>query len=223
MTLRSPRSLPGRGPTTTSVRSSSSARSRAPTPRPTNGPTSTSSRSSTIRRATSLLPTEAPGVLRRGFLVLYDELGLGPRLEEAAAAAPGEPPPTAAELEQVCADLWYHGLWTAKKLRRGELWTALECLDSHMRHRLLALLRWRAVLDGRPVWHGARFVERWAGEPRGLLAATFGSYDERELGRALWGMLDLAGRLEDDHRARLGVPVCDRSEAARLIADVQPR
>jgi len=162
--------------------------------------------------AAERLPTGAPGVLRRGFLVLHDELGLAPRLEEAASAAPAEPPPTAAELDQVCADLWYHGLWTA-----------LECLDSHMRHRLLALLRWRAILDGRPVWQGARFVERWAGEPPGMLAATFGGYNELEVGRALWGMLDLAGRLEDDLRTRLGVPACDRSEAARLIADVQRR
>ncbi|HEX4930533.1 MAG TPA: aminoglycoside 6-adenylyltransferase [Gaiellaceae bacterium] len=173
--------------------------------------------------AADLLLDVAPAVLRRGFLVLHDELGLGPRLEDAAAAAPGEALPAAAELEQVCADLWYHGLWTAKKLRRGELWTALECLDSHMRHRLLALLRWRAVLDGRPVWHGARFVERWAGEPRELLGATFARYDERELACALWEMLDLAGHLEVELRARLGVPACDRSEAARLIADVQPR
>jgi aminoglycoside 6-adenylyltransferase len=170
--------------------------------------------------AADLLP-QAAGVLGRGHLVLHDELGL----RELIAAAPpfAEPPPDEDALEQVCADLWYHGLWTAKKLRRGELWTALECLDAHMRERLLTLLRWRAALHGTPTWHGARFVERWAGEPPEALAATFAGYDEDAARRALWAMLDLTGRLEADIRVRLGLGARDRGETARLIAAVQPR
>jgi aminoglycoside 6-adenylyltransferase len=171
--------------------------------------------------AVDLIP-DATVVLGRGHLLLHDELGLAPHLA-ALGGPPPEPPPDEAALEQVCADLWYHGLWTAKKLRRGELWTALECLDAHMRERLLTLLRWRAALDGRPAWHGARFVEQWAGEPRETLAATFGAYDEAAAGRALWALLDLAGRLERELREGLGLESRDRSEAAALVAGVQPR
>lgn len=173
--------------------------------------------------AADVLPTEAPGVLRRGYLVLHDELGLSERLATAAREATPDPPPGEAELEQVCADLWYHGLWTAKKLARGELWTALECLDAHMRPRLLILLRWRAAEAGRPVWHGARFVEQWATEPSEVLAATFATYDPEAAGRALWSLLDLTCRLEQELRQRLGLGERDRSEAARLIEHVQPR
>jgi aminoglycoside 6-adenylyltransferase len=166
----------------------------------------------------------AAGLLRRGFVVLHDQIGIGPRLAEAAALPPERlPPPTEAEVDEVCADLWYHGLWTAKKLRRGELWTAVECLDSYMRPRLLTLLRWRALLAGREPWHGVRFVEEWAGEPREVLASTFGGYDEDEIGRALWGLLDLSGRLERELRERLALTPVDRTEVARLIDAVQPR
>jgi molybdopterin-guanine dinucleotide biosynthesis protein A len=166
----------------------------------------------------------AAGLLRRGFVVLHDQIGIGPRLAEAAALPPERlPPPTEAEVDEVCADLWYHGLWTAKKLRRGELWTAVECLDSYMRPRLLTLLRWRALLAGLEPWHGVRFVEEWAGEPREVLASTFGGYDEDEIGRALWGLLDLSGRLERELRERLALTPVDRTEVARLIDAVQPR
>lgn len=171
-------------------------------------------------RVGELLP-QATGVLGRGHLVLHDELGLRELIARAEPFA--EPLPDEAALEQVCGDLWYHGLWTAKKLRRGELWTALECLDAHMRERLLTLLRWRAALDGTPIWHGSRFVERWAGEPRETLAATFAGYDEDAARGALWAMLDLTGRLETDLRDRLGLDPRDRGETARLIEAVQAR
>ncbi len=171
--------------------------------------------------AIGLIP-DTTAVLGRGHLLLHDKLGLAPHLA-ALGEPPPEPPPDEVALEQVCADLWYHGLWTAKKLRRGELWTALECLDAHMRERLLTLLRWRAALDGRPAWHGARFVERWAGEPRDALAATFGAYDETAAGRALWALLDLAERVERELRERLALEPRDRSEAAALVEAVQPR
>jgi molybdopterin-guanine dinucleotide biosynthesis protein A len=165
----------------------------------------------------------AAGVLRRGYLVLYDDVDLATRLARAVTRVEPEPPPTEAELDQLCDDLWYHGLWTAKKLRRGELWTALGCLDAYLRDRLLTLLRWRARIDGRSPWHGVRFAEQWAGEPREVLAATFAGYDEAAAGRALWALLHLAGRLEAELRERLDYAPRDRDEVARLIEDVQPR
>ena len=171
--------------------------------------------------AIGLIP-DATVLLGRGHLLLHDELGLAPHLAE-LVGPPAEPPPDEAALEQVCADLWYHGLWTAKKLRRGELWTALECLDTYLRYRLLALIRWRATLAGASPWHGVRFAEQWAGVPRDVLASTFGGYDEREIARALWSLLDLARRLEDELRERLELPPADRAEVARLIEAVQPR
>jgi aminoglycoside 6-adenylyltransferase len=165
----------------------------------------------------------AAAVFRRGYRVLHDEIGIADRLATLEPSPEQTALPDETELGELCDDLWYHGLWTAKKLARGELWTAHDCLDGYLRHRLLALLRWRAGLSGASPWHGTRFVEEWAGEPDEVLAATYGSHDRDGVRRALWALLDLSGRLEDELRDRLEFEAADRTEVARLIAAVQPR
>jgi len=42
-------------------------------------------------------------------------------------------PPAQDEFLDLINDFWYHTVWTAKKLRRGELWTAQGCSDSYMK------------------------------------------------------------------------------------------
>ena len=175
-----------------------------------------------VDRADELLGPAAV-VFQRGYRVLYDEIGIAERLARLEPGDEGLALPSEAELEQHGADLWYHGLWTAKKLARGELWTAHGCLESYLRYRLVTLLRWRAALNGVAAWHEGRFLERWAGEPPESLAATYGSHDVAGIRAALWGMLDLAGRLEAELSERLGYPPVDRSEVRALIEAVQPR
>ena len=41
--------------------------------------------------------------------------------------------PDAAAFAQLASDFWYHALWTAKKLRRGEVFTAISCLDGYVK------------------------------------------------------------------------------------------
>jgi len=53
-------------------------------------------------------------------------------------------PPAPAEFLNAVNDFWYHAVWTAKKLRRGELWIAMSCLDSYMKRRLLQMIEWHA-------------------------------------------------------------------------------
>ena len=105
------------------------------------------------------------------------------------------------------SDFWYHALWTAKKLRRGEVFTALECLDGHMKARLVTLLGWHArSLDASvDTWHEGRFVERWA-DPGALAALekAFAYYDVRDVARALWETIDLWQGLEEETASRLG-------------------
>jgi molybdopterin-guanine dinucleotide biosynthesis protein A/predicted nucleotidyltransferase len=162
-------------------------------------------------------------VFQRGYRVLHDEIGLAARLAQLEPAAEQPTLPSQAELAELGADFWYHGLWTAKKLARGELWTAHGCLDGYLRYRLVQLLRWRSALDRTEAWHEARFLERWAGEPPESLAATYGSHDEAGIRRALWGMLDLGARLEAELCNRLGYEPVDRSEVKALVEGVQPR
>ena len=84
-----------------------------------------------------------------------------------SSALPPPPPAIdAAALAQLASDVWYHALWAAKKLRRGEVWVARACVDCYLQARLVEL----AALDARTLdpaadtWHGGRFLERWADE-----------------------------------------------------------
>lgn len=160
--------------------------------------------------AASSLPAE---VLRRGFRVLHDEIGLDLTTRDEATPAP----PTQAQVDQLSHDAWYHLLWAAKKLRRGELLLAKQVCDGYLTERLVQLARWRA--HGRDTWNGLRFFERWAGDDvLAALPSTFARYDAADIARALRATAELLARLEDDVTRRFGLagPV-DRAEIQRRL------
>ena len=169
-----------------------------------------------------LLPT-ATVVLGRGYRVLYDELGIEERLQKLEPpAAPA--PPDAAAFRQLASDFWYHALWTAKKLRRGEVYTAIGCLDGYLKDRLVTLLEWhaRAVDPTVDTWHDGRYLERWA-DPGALAALerAYAHYDLRDVARALWETIDLFQGLEEETARRLGLAVeLDHADLRRRVAEV---
>jgi aminoglycoside 6-adenylyltransferase len=173
--------------------------------------------------AFSSLP-EARSVVARGFRVLYDDLGL--ELPGFAERLPEEQMPDAASLHELASDFWYHALWAAKKLRRGEVFTAIDCVDGYLKWRLLALLRWHARLLDPTVdtWHGGRFLERWA-DPGALAALerAYAHYDVRDVARALWETVDLWQGLEEEVARRLGLESgLDHPDLRRRIGEVVP-
>jgi polyphosphate glucokinase len=141
---------------------------------------------------------KAATVAARGYRVLYDELGVTEDLARAAAmhetGAPQE-----AGLESLSHDFWYHALWAAKKLRRGEVYVAKQACDCYLKPLVVLLLeaRARARNPELDTWHRARFLERWA-EPDDLseLRNTFALYDEKGVARAIAATADLFERLE---------------------------
>jgi aminoglycoside 6-adenylyltransferase len=170
----------------------------------------------------------APGaetVISRGYRVLHDELGVGGAL--AAISAPAaEAPPDAAALRELASDFWYHALGTARKLRRGEVYTAIDCLDGYLKARLVTLMAWhaRALDPSVDTWHGGRFLERWA-DPGALAALerAFAHYDVRDVARALWETIDLFQGLEEETARRLGLADdLDHADLRRRVAQVVP-
>jgi aminoglycoside 6-adenylyltransferase len=154
-------------------------------------------------------PRAAGIAFGRGFRVLLDKDGLVARLLDANPPAEAEPssPPDAAAFGQVASDFWYHAVWTAKHLRRGELWWAKLGCDVHMKGLLRQLLEWDAAAAGRDPWFRGRFFEEWA-DPvvlRGLRSA-FARYDEDEVWAALTATMDLFGEVSRRTAAALGVP-----------------
>lgn len=171
------------------------------------------------------LSSEARGVLARGYRLLHDELGMEAELESATAPL-AAPTPDAAALTELSNDFWYHALWTARKLRRGEVFTAIECLDGYLKARLVTLLEWHArALDPTvDTWHNGRFLERWA-DPGALAAleSAYAHYDLRDVARALWATIDLWQGVEEETARRLGLETdLDHADLRRRIADVVP-
>lgn len=164
-------------------------------------------------------------LLARGYRVLVDRTGLAEALE-LSAARPRSPGATQHDFDQLASDFWYHAFWTAKKLRRGEVFTALEYLDGHMKARLVTLLRWHAssVDPSVDTWHEGRFVERWA-DPGALAALerAFAHYDVRDVARALWETIDLFQGLEEETCSRLGFELAlDHADLRRRVAEIVP-
>jgi aminoglycoside 6-adenylyltransferase len=166
---------------------------------------------------------EARVTAERGYRVLHDELGL----EAALQTSPSSDittPPDASAFTELASDFWYHALWAAKKLRRGEVFTALGCLDGYMKARLATLLELhaRAVDPTVDTWHGGRFLERWA-DPGALAALerAYAHYDLRDVARALWETIDLWQMLEEETARRLGLAVeLDHADLRRRVAEI---
>ncbi len=147
---------------------------------------------------------------RRGARVLLDKDGLAASVLHVSPEAPSPGPPTLTEYRQVTSDFWYHTVWAAKKLRRGELWIAKSCCDSYLKSLLLRLLEWHTCATqgwNYDTWHGGRFLDRWA-DPRAMqgLRAAFAHYDADDVARALVATMDLARWLGRETAERLGYP-----------------
>jgi len=153
------------------------------------------------------VPPEVAGIIHRGIRVLLDREGLAARLNltDIEPASPGSP--AQAEFLDAISDFWYHAVFTAKKLRRGELWYAKACTDGYMKRLLLRMIEWHSqTINGGhcDTWHDGRFMERWA-DPRVLegLCDAFAHYDQDDIRRALLATMDLFRWLAKEIAERL--------------------
>ena len=158
----------------------------------------------------SLLAAEVPpdvaDMISRGVRVLLDRDGLVDRLRSRTPAAPAPPMPTQEQYLEVVSDFWYHAVWCAKHLRRGELWWAKEGCDSHMKRLLRTMLEWHARATGRgDTWFRGRFLEEWA-DPRALreMPEGFAHYETSDVRRALFATMDLFRWLAAETAQRSG-------------------
>ena len=166
-------------------------------------------------------PLQIQDVFRRGFRVLIDKDKVLEKLPVPPERTPS--PPTAQEFNQDVNNFLYHTVWTAKKLRRGELWVAKSCCDGHMKRLLLRMMEWHArTVHGwsYDTWFEGRFLEKWA-EPEILaeLAKTFAHYDKSDIKNALLESVELHRHLSTDVGISLGyqVPASNYSETLRLV------
>jgi aminoglycoside 6-adenylyltransferase len=159
----------------------------------------------------------ADETLRRGVRVLVDRVGLATLLERPAAAPPADGVP----LAQLANDVWYHAVWAAKKLRRGEVWVARSCVDCYLHARLVEMagLHARALDPTADTWHEGRFLERWADER--VVDALWDSLsrDRDDVAGAIRRSVELFDRLGDETARRLGETIGARRNEARAMLE----
>ncbi len=133
-------------------------------------------------------------------------------------------------LSELAADFWATALWAAKKLRKGDVFVAVDGVNGAMKRSLVTLMSWHAIsVDPHaPVLDSGRGLERWA--DAGALAAferAYADYDLRDAARALWETVDLFDGLEDETARRLGLERALvspelRSRLAGIVRDPRP-
>ena len=170
-------------------------------------------------------------LLRRGMRVIIDRDGLAEKIPLALSLAPPPAPPSRGEFRRALDDFWHHAPWTAKHLRRGELWWAKSSCDGRLKQLLLQMMEWHARatrgwdLD---TWQRGRFLEQWA-DPRAVeaLPHVFARYNQEDVWRALFASMDLFRWLAMETAQRLSYPypaLADErvTEWVKRLAETRP-
>jgi molybdopterin-guanine dinucleotide biosynthesis protein A len=133
-------------------------------------------------------------------------------------------PPDDDALHELAADFWATALWAGRRLRKGDVFVAVDTVNGALKRSLVVLLGWhaKAVDPSAPVLEDGRHLERWA--DAGALSAlelAYAHYELRDAARALWETIDLFQGLEEETAARLGLDdELDYADLRRRIAEV---
>jgi molybdopterin-guanine dinucleotide biosynthesis protein A len=138
--------------------------------------------------------------------------------------------PDAPALRDLEEDFWATALWSARRLRKGDVFLSVDGVNGSLKRAVVTLLGWHAlsVSPDAPVLEAGRQLERWADAGAlSSLEGAYAQYDLRDAARALWETVDLFQGLADETASRLGLESrLDhaelRSRLARLVRDPRP-
>jgi molybdenum cofactor guanylyltransferase len=110
--------------------------------------------------------------------------------------------PDEAEMLDLSSDFWSMALWAARKLRKGEVFAAVDGVNCAMKRSLVTLLSWQA--------RAVAALER-----------GYAHYDLRDVARALWETIDLFQGLEEETARRLGLAIeLDHADLRRRVSEI---
>jgi aminoglycoside 6-adenylyltransferase len=132
-------------------------------------------------------------IIARGYRVIYDSradlLESKIRALLQAAEPEGFQVLTEREFQLVVSELLYHVVWAFKKIKRGELWVAANCINSHMKNLLFRLIEAHNVtVRQQPdiLQYYGRFLEqRTDPQVLAMLERCFTHYDRADAVAAL--------------------------------------
>ncbi len=160
---------------------------------------------------------EIVSILSNGYQILVDKIGIQEKMASLAIRKKAFSIPTEQDFNNLVNDFWYHCVWTVKKLKRGELWTAKFCLDSYMKWKLLSIaelyMRVKRGVDYN-TWYSGRFLEEWAEQwIREALSFCFAHYDVKDIQAALLSTMELFRSLAVETAGKLGYSYPEKADA----------
>ena len=136
---------------------------------------------------------EVGRLLSRGYRVPVDKIAFAAMLSN--LPIPGPAILSEAEFQNLVQTFAFHILWAVKKVRRGELWCAKQCIDGYMKQLLRQMLECREKAghgDSFDCWHDGRFLDQWLDKNfAARLPETFAKYEAADLIRALSSTAEL--------------------------------
>lgn len=138
---------------------------------------------------------EILSILNRGMRILFDKDNLTAELKISNEFIPSPSIPNQEEFINLLNDFWFHTVWTAKKLRRGELLQAKSTCDEYLKHLLIELIKWQTYCkkgQNYDTWHDYRFFERWV-DPAVLakMQNIYAHYEIDDIWQALFSTMNL--------------------------------
>lgn len=173
----------------------------------------------TPEQFSGMLPLkEVQQVFKNGFKVLFDKTDVTNGIKVSDDFSQARALPSQEQYDNLVQDFWYHVVWVSKKMLRGELWVAKECMDSNLKYLLRTMAEWHAiaVLDQSP-WHNGRFIEKWA-DPRLVdsFPKIFATYNRSEILNAMKETMDIFRLLATETGNARGYAYPDNADAAAV-------
>lgn len=165
-------------------------------------------------------------MLERGYHILVDKIGIESIISKSNTSKKKRDILTELEFINIVNDFWYHAVWTVKKLKRGELWVAKNCVDYYMKQKLLSIIEYHAqVINGIEYdkWYSGRFIEEWADKKIiEELSSCFSHYNKEDIKVALLSTMNLfrllAVKIAEKHH--LSYPKSADNFATAYVIDI---
>jgi len=161
---------------------------------------------------------EVQQVFKNGYQVLFDKTDVTNGIKVSNDFSQARALPSQEQYDHLVQDFWYHVVWVNKKMLRGELWVAKECMDSNLKYLLRTMAEWHAiaVLDESP-WHNGRFIEKWADSRLvSSFSRIFAKYDRYEMLQSMKETMDIFRLLAAETGTALRYTYPEKADASAV-------
>ena len=105
-------------------------------------------------------------IMDSGYKLLFDRCGIAEYLEMISVTERINYKPLSEEqFRNQANDFFFHTVWAEKKVKRGELWTAVMCINGYLKSKLLAVIEmYEHIVHGEDydTRYSGRMIEQWS-------------------------------------------------------------